>query len=165
MQTHVYYQQQPRSYVLTPKRKKLGKAVARRSNRVVAGECLMIPKVRQYTIRKIGKLIRIELCKLCSQKTSSILRDHSKQRLTDFNWDALEVELVINAPVFLSILRACTETKHPRINRTAVIGMCTALILRHRFTKMSLIQKMISIILYAGHSEKQVIVDALKFDI
>ena len=128
---------------------------------VLAAECLKIPKVKNYIISKIGKLIRVELCKLCLQQSTSTLRDHSKSVLTGFSWDTLEVELLSTAPVLLSILRACTETKKPRNNRTAVIGMCAALILRHRFTGMSLIQKMISLILYAGSSEKQVIANEL----
>ena len=85
-----------------------------------------------------------------------MLRTHSKHMLLEFNWDALKTELLVNAPILLSILEACTHTKSPLTNSTAVIGMCAALILRHRFTKMCLLQKMISLILYAGHSDKQV---------
>ena len=85
-----------------------------------------------------------------------MLRTHSKHMLLEFNWDALKTELLVNAPILLSILEACTHTKSPRTNSTAVIGMCAALILRHRFTKMCLLQKMVSLILYAGHSDKQV---------
>ena len=70
-------------------------------------------------------------------------------------------ELLCNAPVLLMILRACTETKRPRVNRVAVMVMCAALILKHRFSEMSLMQKIISLILYAGNSDKQVIVSAI----
>ena len=146
--------------MLTPTSKKLGKAVARKSHMVIAGECLKMPKLRNYIINKIGKLTRVELCKLCSQKNISILRDHSKDMLISFSWNAFEAELLGTAPVFLSILRACTETKQTRVNRTAVVGMCAALILKHHFSEMSLIQKIISLVLYAGNSDKQVIVSA-----
>ena len=85
-----------------------------------------------------------------------MLRTHSKNKLLGFSWDALKTKVLVNAPNLLSVLEACTHTKSPRPNCTAVIGMCVALILRHRFTKMCLLQKMISLILYAGHSDKQV---------
>ena len=140
--------------MLTPTSKRLGKAVARKSDMVIAGECLKRPKLRNYIINKIGKLTRVELC---SQKNVSVLRDHSTDMLTSFSWDGFEAELLSTAPVFVSILRACTETKQPRVNRTAVIGMCAALILKHRFSEMSLIQKIISLVLYAGNSDKKVI--------
>jgi len=40
--------------------------------------------------------------------------------------------------------------------------MCAALMLKHRFTEMSLVQKIISLVLYAGHSDKQVGIKTLK---
>jgi len=76
--------------------------------------------------------------------------------LLEFDWNNLKAELSVNAPIFLSILEACTPTIRPQTNSTAVIGLCAALILKHRFTKMCLLQKIISLILYAGHSDKQV---------
>ena len=56
----------------------------------------------------------------------------------------------------MSILEGCTETKVTRVNRKAVMGMCVVLLLKHRFMKMCLVQKIISLILYAGQANKQV---------
>jgi len=142
--------------VLTPKRKKLGKAVARRCNNKVAGEYLKIPMVREYIIKKIGKLVHVELCQLCSDKTASILRKHSADVFKDFDWNVITDELLTNAPILMSILMESTKTKKPRVNTKTVIAMCVGLLLKHRFTKMCLIQKMVSLILYAGHVNKQV---------
>ena len=77
--------------------------------------------------------------------------------LKEFTWDKLFEELSFNAPILLSILRDCTQTRRPRTNRSAVIGMCFAILLKYRYLKMNLIQKIISMILYAGDSTKQVI--------
>ena len=156
IQTEVYWKE-PRRYILTPKRKKLGKALARGCSKQVAGECLKDPKIRIYIIEKIGKIVRVELCRLCSDKTDSILRKHSPKTFKEFTWDALTKELLVNAPVLMSILEGCTETKVERVNRKAVIGMCVVLLLKHRFMKMCLVQKIISLILYAGQASKQVI--------
>ena len=156
IQTEVYWKE-PRRYILTPKRKKLGKALARGCSKQVAGECLKDPKIRIYIIEKIGKIVRVEFCRLCSDKTDSILRKHSPKTFKEFTWDALTKELLVNAPVLMSILEGCTETKVERVNRKAVIGMCVVLLLKHRFMKMCLVQKIISLILYAGQASKQVI--------
>ena len=65
-------------------------------------------------------------------------------------------ELHANAPVLISILRAATKTRVCRSNTNAVVGTCTAILLKHRNPKMGLLQKIISLILYSGHASKQV---------
>ena len=57
----------------------------------------------------------------------------------------------------MSVLRASTETKKPRVNTKGVIVMCMGLLLKHCFVKMCLIQRILSLVLYAGHADKQVI--------
>jgi len=120
--------------VLTSKRKKHGKAVARRYNNKIAGECLKIPMVREYIIKKIGKLVCVELYQLYSDKTASILGKHSAEVFKIFGWDVITDELLTNAP--MSILRESTKTKKPRVNTKTIIAMCVGLLLKHRFTKM-----------------------------
>ena len=143
--------------MLTPKRRKLGKAVARRCNYKVADECFKMPMVRGYIITKIGKLVRLELKRLCSDKTASMLRKSSAEMFRTFDWDVVTNEFLTNAPILMSVLRESTKTNKPRVNTKAVIAMCVGLLLKHRFTKMCLIQKMVSLILYDGHANKQVI--------
>ena len=64
-------------------------------------------------------------------------------------------ELPQHAPTLLHVLKGCTLTKHKK-NRNATIGMCAAILLRFRNQKMNLLQRIISLILYAGHSAKMV---------
>lgn len=142
--------------MLTPRRKRLGIAVARKSNFAAAGECLKIPQLRQYIIKKIGKLVRLELCQLCSDKTASILRQHSAENFKDFSWNTITNELLTNAPILMSILTECIKTKTPRVNSEAVIATCVGLLVKNRFKKMCFIQKIVSLILYAGRANKQV---------
>ena len=112
--------------------------------------------IRQYIMKKIGKLVHVELCKLSPDKNSSILRNNSIEILKNFHWDVLLNEFSTNAPLLMSILGACTETKKPRINTKAVIAMCMGILLKHHFVKMCMVQKMVSLIMYAGHADKQV---------
>lgn len=133
--------------------------MARGSKKAVALECLKDPMTRAYLLKGIGVLIRNELKAMCMDSRCSILRSGSAQDLKNFTWDALLVEAVETAPVLSEILQQCTHTSQLRSNRPAVIGMCLSILLKHRFAKMSLVQKIMTLILYAGHSGKQVCLD------
>ncbi len=93
---------------------------------------------------------------MASNKVESVLRSQSKDDIKSFSWDVLHLELATNAPTLVSILSAATKTRVARPNTKAVISTCAAVLLNHRNPKMSLLQKIISLILYAGHSSKQV---------
>lgn len=155
LQVHLGYKK-PRTYVLTPSRKHIGKAVARGSRKAVAYESLNDPVTRKYVLAKVGSIVRSELACMCSDKTDSILRSQSASDMKHFEWDKLLSELEAHTPVLLSILQSCTQTRRPRPNRKAIVGICAAILLKHRFGKMSLIQRILSVVLYAGHAGKQV---------
>ena len=73
IQVHISEQ---RTHILTPKRKRLGKAVARKSNKSIAEECMKSQEVRKYVIIQLGVLLRHELKNLCSDSTNSLLRSN-----------------------------------------------------------------------------------------
>lgn len=85
----------------------------------------------------------------------SFLGSGSIDDLNQFQWDRLHRELSTEAPILLSILINATKTRVPRPNSHIIVGTCVSLLLKHRNPKMSLLQKMISIVLYAGHASKQ----------
>ena len=78
--------------------------------------------------------------------------------IEEFNWNMLMDELRVHSPLYFAIMQGCAKTKTPRQNHVAVLGMCTAILLKHKFSKMCIIQKMISLILYGGHAGKQVMI-------
>lgn len=133
MQVNVNYSKKPRSYHLTPSRKKVGKAVARGSKKQVISQCMKDSKMQMYTIQMIGRQIRNELTSLCSEAANSTLCSQSANALTEFTWTKLHGELGARAPTLLSLLQLCTVTRKPRGNRMAVIGMCAVLLLKFRF--------------------------------
>lgn len=90
---------------------------------------------------------------LCSNNVNSFLRN---SKITGFSWDAVITELKHHAPLFLAFMQACMHTKTPRRNYNAVLGMCTGILLKHRCREMSLVQKVLSLVLYAGGVRKQV---------
>ena len=63
-------------------------------------------------------------------------------------------ELKANAPILLHILTSCIPSKNA--NFQAIICVCSSLIFYSHFRHMNLVQKMISLILYAGRANKQV---------
>ena len=150
------YPKKARNYTLTPNRKKVGKAIARGSKKAVVNECMKDSIMRKYIVQMVGQQLRSELVSMCSEAANSILRNQSAEVLSEFSWGKLYDELEARAPTFLSLFEMCTHTRKPRRNRMGVIGMCAVLIMKYRFAKMSLVQKIVSLLLYAGHSGKQV---------
>ncbi len=77
--------------------------------------------------------------------------------LTTFAWDDVYEILQKTSPVILQILLAATQTRTPRKNRKAIIGVCVSILLNFRFNQLNLFQKIIGIILHSGHCSKQVL--------
>lgn len=142
--------------MFTPSRKHIRKAIARGSRQSVAAECLKKPGTRRYLLKRIGVMVRNELVAMCSNGTNSILHQQGTSELKEFSWERFLAELEGNAPVFLSILHECTHTRRPQTNQDTVMGMCAAVLLKYRYAKMSLVQRILSLVLYGGRSEKQV---------
>lgn len=155
LQVHVSYKP-PKAYLLTPQRKRLGKAVARRSSKTVAKECLKNECSRNHTLNILCSSIYKEVKSIASTKVQSTLLYQSKQSITDFDWKQVEREMATRCPLLLKILTAATRTRSERANRTTTIVMCLAMIVKHRNPNVNLLQKIISLILYAGHCSKQV---------
>ena len=107
-------------------------------------------------MKALGKELALEIKAMASDNTNSILQSQEPENLMKFKWNMLHDELSANAPQLKSLLFSATKTTRPRSNVQAVVGMCVAILLNNRNPKMNLIQKINSLILYAGHSSKQV---------
>ena len=75
---------------------------------------------------------------MCSLQVGSILRDNTSDGIKVFNWNSFIGELGKNAPLLYKILCTCTRTKQPWPNQAGTIGMCSAILMRHRCDKMNL---------------------------
>uniref|UniRef100_A0A1X7SLS1 ZAD domain-containing protein n=1 Tax=Amphimedon queenslandica TaxID=400682 RepID=A0A1X7SLS1_AMPQE len=142
-----------KTYVLTPERMRKGLALARRSNKVMADECLRSKPTRKHIDNGIVRLIKGDLKRL--SKLNSYFIYKSPEQLKCFSWDKVYSELETVAPTFLSFLLAATHTKNPKSNRRAVIGICASIILKYRFGRLNIFQKILSIILFSGHCAKK----------
>ena len=89
---------------------------------------------------------------MCKLDCPSVLRDSSREAMQSFTWDSLVNELQENAPTFLQLLRGCIRMKRRYVSKrgrsyivteNAIIGLCAAILLRHRNTRMNLVQRII----------------------
>ena len=121
--------------------------MARSSKSAIAKEALKDPTTRGYILTKMGFLLQKELMVLYSHKKRSMF--HSLP-LEEFTW-----KLFINSASSLySLLLSCTQTQKPRQNCDSIIGVCCAVLMKFRYSKVCIFQKLISLILYAGRSRK-----------
>lgn len=132
------------------------KALARKSSKTVALEALKDESIKRHILKNICMELAEEIRNMASDKVQSTLQSQKVNDVKEFRWDTLLTELTKHAPVLKTILKAATKSRKPRVNTDAVIGMFAAILLCHRNSKMNLVQKIISLILYCGHTSKQV---------
>ena len=141
--------------------KKIARSVGRRNPASIARQVLAHGRVRKGILANLCKVIKKEVACMCRNSASSILQDSSPTALQSFNWETLISELNNRAPTLLQLLRGAINTKrcqYLRKSRTyrvpdaAIVGMCSAIILRHKSHKMNLVQRLLSTILYMGHT-------------
>ena len=152
----MFYHKRPRSFYLTPTRRRIRKPLVRKSRCALARQCLKDPLLRKCITKGVGRSLHSEIANLCSSKVDSILRRKGTQELEVFQWKDIMDEMKTRAPTMLSILETCTETKMVRKNKEAIVGLITAILCKHRRPSASILQRIVSIILYSGHASKRV---------
>ena len=131
---------------------------------------MLDPEIRVQVLVIVKTRIQKEMTTLCSKRCDSLLRTSSVEVLTTFAWDRLMEKISTVAPTLYAILDACVDVKrrkrkvlegcqrnktHHRSN-TAVLGLCTVMLLHHRNQHMNLVQRLLALILHSGHGAKQV---------
>ena len=131
----------------------------------VARQLVKNPHTRQIILGALGKNLKNELKAMCTVKFNSVFCNRSPEKLQNFSWDSLLDELQVAAPTLLHLLKSCTTVKRSpsqqrsktyRSSDTAIVGLCAAILLRHRNVTMNLVQRLISITLFCNHVPKQV---------
>ena len=124
----------------------------------VAVECVRDERTRKHVISALTQYVRKEIKDLCSRRVMSIQRSRTPSTLKTFSWDAKVDEAAEYAPTLIELLKGCTQKslKASKANQKSIIGVCLSLLCKYRNPKMTLFQRMLSLILYAGHSAKKV---------
>ena len=155
-QVTVLYKKRPRTLIMTPQRRKLCRPLARGSRCTLARRCLSDRLIKKYIVKGMGVSLRHEIARLCSDNSTFVLRKKHPNTLKEFSWEGIVNEAKELAPTFTELLLSCTKTRKPRKNQKAIIGLLFAIMCKHRRPALSLIQQVVSLILYSGHASKRV---------
>jgi len=139
------------TYDLTPKRSRPVVSLSRRSYNAAAKgfttmECLSDRIIRSLTIE-----VRKEMDHICSDGHKSMLRDGDKDALKKFRWSDVCVELKAHVPTLHSLLRSILPKSDENF-----IAFVISMILKKRCERMSLVQRVVSTLLYGHSAKKQV---------
>ena len=135
---------------MTPSRKSIAKSLFHGSRCAMVQNCFKDSKLTKIIINKVGRIIQLEIAKLCSMKVDSILR-LPVQSFERFSWSSLFDEFLQYAPVLHSLLMIVTKTKQRcRTKPEIIVGTIISVLCKYRCSSMSLLQKMLSICLYAN---------------
>ena len=85
----------------------------------------------------------------------SILGMTKKNDLLSFKWEKIIQEAETVASCLLHVLKISPQTKNDKKTSTPIIGLIISILCYFR-RSMSIVQKVVSTILYAGHCSKQV---------
>ena len=87
----------------------------------------------------------------------SVLQRNTMDGLEMLNWNALLSDMQQRAPVLTAVLSAAMSRKKKEKSFTAAaLASCFAVLLKGRNQRMSLLQRICSLVLYAGHAGKAV---------
>lgn len=156
LQATIHYKSRPLSYRVTPGRRRICKSLVRRNYQSFAQKSVQNVVSRKALVKIVGRTLTKEVAAMCSKKFNSILRAKNRDSMLKFKFRTVLIELKNQAPTLLSLLQSCMKTKTPRVNCNLIIVMIAAMICKHRDSKCSLVHRILSLAMYAGHSAKQV---------
>jgi len=110
----------------------------------------MLDLREKQVLSVLTKKIKCQMAHICSSNFSSVLKKEHKE-LSQFNWDELWAEFSKQVPLLLSFLQSILP-KADKIFITFVVCM----LLKKRSKHMSLMQRLVSVLLYGNAANKQV---------
>ena len=137
IQINIGYKSAPKQYNLyTPRRRYMGKSIARGCKKSLVDQCNEDPVTRGLMMKKLEIVLKREMNVMCEVKTGSILRSGLWDHMKNFKWQSVIDEMKLHTPVLFGILNSCTLTKNQKSNRNATIGICTSILLKYRYKKL-----------------------------
>jgi len=132
---------------ITPHRKKAVVSLATGHYRLAA-KSVFFTKTHDYVITAMARKIHLEMKAICSLKSSSLLRG-SHETIQNFSWAAIWQELTQKVPVTIKLMQKML----PQASNM-FLSCLICLMLKERCKHMSLLQRVISVLLY-GHGTSQ----------
>ena len=104
----------------------------------------------EVAVTNVSKAIMNEIQRMSSMKDTSVFRD-TDQALQHFNWETLWLELALKAPTLLHLYRQLFRGA-PK----PLLCFAISLIIKWRSSRMGLVQRAISAVMYGNGANKQV---------
>ena len=119
-------------------------------------------RVFPYVASGVGKVIKCEIKKMCSTKTDSILNSKDKKHISDFPWESVKKEITQVCPALHTILQPATTSNVERSHQDEFITVLVAMLCKFRCSHMSLLQRMVSVLLFSSHTGTMVMYNQSK---
>ena len=117
-----------------------------------------------WIVKGVGKVLLSKLKHLCSIKVNFVLRRKDNESIKRFPWEIIVNEVVKNCPTHTALLLSCTTTrKSTLMNQKFIVVVIVSILSKFKCSAMSLFQKMVSMILYAGHAGNKVQLDYILY--
>lgn len=160
-QAKIFYHSKPQSYIVTPTRRRICRPLIRKNYKSFAVNCLRNKTTKKDVVECIGLELRSEVAAICSDRFNSITTQKSKSAIKNFShtYKSLLDEIRDRAPTLLTLLQYCLSTKQPGRNADAEIAFIVSIMGKHKRPSACQMQRVISLIMYAGHASKQVSVN------
>ena len=121
-----------------------------------SNRCTQNVFTRRAMVKTVSRMVKKEVAAVCSNKFPSVFTNKSEEAVMSLEFNSIVKDLDSQAPTLLSLLKSCLKTKTPRGNEDVILVVIAGIIFKHRRPSCSLIQRVISLVLYVGHSAKQV---------
>ena len=144
---------------VTPSRRKAIKSLGRRNYKAAATSIALGNKTKFYIVNSIACQIRREMVNICSLNQPSLLRG-SNNCIKKFNWQAILSEFSLKLPTLLLLLKKILPKSDDKF-----LSFVISLIMKKRCKHMSLLQRVLSILLYGNGTSKQVCTVCTYFEI
>lgn len=139
------------THLVTPRRKKIASLLVRGKPKSLALELIKHRRYLQPLLGQVGALLKREMRHLCSNNVADSI---TSIKLANFSWSNYFRKIKSHAPCIVELLTLILTGKS-KTNKD-IIRVIVSIITSFKRSSMNVVQKMISIILYAGHCSKQV---------
>lgn len=131
-----------------------GKSIARGNWKSVLSRSMKDDRKRRFILKCVGRVLKYEVRQLCSDKCEYILLS---QNVEDFNWSIVVQNAERMSPCLLYLIRQCLPyNDNGGTSNLRISGLIIAILLKQQRERASLFQKVLSLILFAGHCTKSV---------
>ena len=138
----------------SPWRQENVKRVMRGSYISLTSSVVQSSRTADQVVLQLCRKIKEEIKLISSNEHNSILRDNH-EGVKNFSWENIWEELVINVPTLVKIIASLI---HDPSEDKPVVCFIVSIILKCRFRCMSLVQRVVSVLLYGHGASKQVII-------